>query len=177
MWQRDFPRAHCADKCLHRDTLPTEGTGGLTVWQWRQWVVGVVRASFRATLLRTRRSAAAGFLALLLVTPYGAGLLRLAGNETSSCGMRCCKGTKVCCCHRAGKNALRGGPSWVDSSKCPGGCGQLPAVPAIPIAGPAAALTEIDPITPESRLRVQAASIRLPSETDFASFERPPPAV
>jgi hypothetical protein len=157
--------------------FPQEGTFGLKGWRWQQRGKGVARASFLATLLATWRSVPAGLLVLLLLSPYVSGLLLLAGNETSSCGMQCCKGSKASCCRRAGKKAHWGGPSWIDSSKCTGGCGQLPAVSATPVAVPAAALVAVNPIAPESRLRFHAVSLRLSTEIGFASFERPPPAV
>jgi hypothetical protein len=167
----------CSDVFLLRATLPTEGTFGLQGWRWRQQNKGVPRASFPIMLLPTWRSAAAVLLTFLLLIPCVSGLLLLAGSETSSCGMQCGKRPKVCCCRRSGKNAHRAGPGWIESSKCPGGCGQLPAVSATAAARLVAARVEVRPIAPVSRVRIMVAPRRGSSETGFASLERPPPAI
>ena len=167
----------CSDVFLLRATLPTEGTFGLQGWRWRQQSKGVPRASFPIMLLPTWRSAAAVLLTLLLLIPCVSGLLLLAGSETSSCGMQCCKRSKVCPCRRSDNNAHRTGRGWTASSKCPGGCGQLPAMPRTTVANLAVARIAIRPIVPVSHLRIQAASLRGSSETGFVLFERPPPSI
>lgn len=164
-----------ADEFHFRATLPTEGTFSLTDWGNRQRRKGGPRASFLAALLSTWRSAAAELLVLLLLIPYGSGLLLLAGNGTSSCGMRCCKRSKACSCRRSDKTAYPDGPGWIASSKCPGGCGQLPAVSASAAASLVVSRVEVSPIIPLSRVRPQAAPRRGFSETGFASCARPPP--
>jgi hypothetical protein len=138
---------------------------------------GLRWASFLATLLRGWRSAASGLVLLLLLIPYGFGFLLLAASQGPSCGMQCCKRSKVCCCGKSDKHARHDGPSWVGSSKCPGGCGQLPAVPGTPAAGPAAARIEVIPVLPLSHARISPSSPRDSSGAAFALFERPPPSV
>lgn len=169
--------ANRACEFLLRATLPTKETFSLKRRQWRRRGKGVPWASFLATLLSIWRSAAAGLLLLFLLIPYGAGLLLLAGNERSSCGMPCCNRSKVRCCRKSNKNAHRDGPGWIASSKCPGGCGQLPAVSESAAASLVTARVEVRPIVPVSHVRIQAASPRGSSEIGFALAERPPPSI
>ncbi len=160
-----------------RVTLRTKEMFGLQGWQWRPWRKGDTCASFLGALSSGWRSAAAGLLLLILLIPYGSGLLLLTRCATSSCGMPCCTRSKVCCCRRSDRKLHRAGPSWIASSSCPGGCGQVATMPATAAAGLAVARTAVRPMVPVSRLRIQAVSLRGSAETGFALFERPPPSI
>ena len=138
---------------------------------------GLRWASFLATLLPGWRSAASGLVLLLLLIPYGFGFLLLAASQGPSCGMQCCKRSKVCCCGKSDKHPRQDGPSRVGSSKCPGGCGQLPAVPGTAAASLAAVRIEVSPVLPWSHVRISTVSPRESSGTAFALFARPPPNV
>jgi hypothetical protein len=143
-------------------------------WQRKK---GLRWATFLATLLPGWRSGASGLVLLLLLIPYGFGFLLLAASPGPSCGMQCCKRSKACCCGKSDRHARHDGPSWVGSSNCPGGCGQLPAVPGTAAASLAAARIEVSPVLSLSNLRVSPVSPRDPSDTAFALFQRPPPNV
>lgn len=73
-----------------------------------------------------RRSIRGFLLALLLLTPH-AGLVALAAaspadGASSSCGQKCCRAKKRCCC-RAKSPARAGASSW-SARTCPPACGQ-----------------------------------------------------
>lgn len=150
---------------------------GLEGLERRQHEKGLRWASFLATLLPRWRSAASGIVLLVLLIPYGFGFLLLAESQGPSCGMQCCKRSKVCCCGKSAKHARHNGPSWVGSSKCPGGCGQLPAVPGAAPTSLAADRIDVSPVLPVSRVRSSPVSPCDSSGTAFALFERPPPHV
>ena len=171
--RRPIARVRVSSACY----TSTKETLGLKGWRWRQRGTGVPGASLLAALLPVWRSAVADLLLLFLLIPYGAALLPLAETGSSGCGMPRCMRSKVCCCRRSDRNARRRGPGWTASSRCPGGCGQLPAVPATGVASLAAARVEIRPIIPVSHVRIQAVSPRRSPETGFALFERPPPSI
>jgi hypothetical protein len=117
--------------------------------------------------------AVARLLLVLLLVPYGSGAFLLAGREGPGCGMSCCKGSKVCSCRRSAKH----GQGWIAASKCPEGCGQLPAVSRAAAASLVAAWVRVSPVVTVSHVRIAALSPRASSETRFALFERPPPTV
>jgi hypothetical protein len=121
--------------------------------------------------------AVARLLLVLLLVPYGSGAFLLAGREGPGCGMPCCKGSKVCSCRRSDKHGRRDGPGWIAASKCPEGCGQLPAVSRAAAASLVAAWVRVSPVVSVSHVRIAALSPRVSSETRFALFERPPPYV
>jgi hypothetical protein len=159
-----------------RGRLRFKETFGLEGQRW-QHEKGLRWLSLCALLLPKWRSAASVLGLLLLLLPYGSGFLLLAASQGPSCGMQCCKRSKVCCCGKSDKHARHDGPSWVGSSKCPGGCGQLPAVPGTAAASLAAARIEVSPVLPLSHVRISPSSPRDSSGAAFALFERPPPSV
>jgi hypothetical protein len=146
-------------------------------WHSRNRRKSLPWASLLAEIFPARRSAAVGVLLALLLVPYASGWFLLAEREAPSCGMACCKGSKVCSCRRPARNIRQNGPGWTASSKCPEGCGQLPAVSGS--AGPSlvAAWVGVGPVLPASPMRIAAAPPRESFEARFALFERPPPYI
>ena len=120
---------------------------------------------------------AASCVLLLLLIPYFSGLMQLAGRETTSCGMQCCKRSKVCCCRKSAANAHHDGPSWIASSDCPSGCRQSLAGPRAAVVGLVSPRIEFSPIIPGLRLRMSRVSARGSSDIAFALFGRPPPTI
>lgn len=142
---------------------------GRLLWHARQ----ILRGS---TLLPPFRSAVTALLALLLLAPAGFGLLLPASAPQPDCGMQCCKRTKVCCCRKSGSLARQNRPGWAAAPVCATRCRQLPALPGAIAASlaPQQAETKLA----ECPLPAGTSYGRAPrsSETDFALFERPPPA-
>lgn len=116
-------------------------------------------------------------LVFLLLAPMGFGLLLQARGEQSDCGMECCKRTKVCCCRKADRIARKSRPGWVASAACSTGCRQLPALAGGMAAGLAAGRIEVRLLETTVAVRVLRSLAPRALETDFALFERPPPAV
>lgn len=157
-------------------TLPVKETLGLENRQRRNRWKDLPWASLLAKLLPGWRSAAAGLLLIPLLVPYASGAFVLAGREGPSCGMACCKGSKVCSCRRLDRRGHHAGPGWDSSSKCPEGCGQLPAVSGA-AASIVVASVGVSPVLHVSRVRTLDVSPRLSSESGFVLFERPPPTL
>ena len=160
-----------------RGRLPFKDMFALEGQHRRQHEEGLRWLSVLIPILPRGRSAASVLVLLFLLIPYGSGLLLLAESQGPGCGMQCCKRSKVCCCGKSGKHAHQDGPGWIASSKCPGGCGQLPAAPGTASASLAAARIEVSPVLPLLHVRMSAVSPRDSSGTAFALFERPPPDV
>jgi len=121
------------------------------------------------------RSATTLLLVLFLLAPYGSSFFLLLGRDNSTCGMQCCKRSKVCCCRKSGHNAHEDGPAWASSSKCPGGCGQVPAVQGATAASLSAARFQTVPVVITLLVRRASDPMVLTSDVVFALFERPPP--
>ena len=112
---------------------------------------------------------------LCLTAPYGSTLsLLLAGSE-SSCGSQCCKRSKACCCRKSGRNVHQDGPAWAPSSKCPNGCGQLPAAQNKLAASHRRARIDVAPVVFVSQTLRPTNPAASASDVPFPLFERPPP--
>ena len=123
------------------------------------------------------RAGAASFVLLLLLVPYISGLILFAGRETTSCGMQCCKRSKLCCCRKSGASAHHDGPSWIASSNCPPGCRQSIAGPGTAVAGLVSSRIEFSPAIPGLRVRMSCVSAWGSSDIAYALFGRPPPRI
>jgi hypothetical protein len=115
------------------------------------------------------------WVAALLLAVFLAGPLASAAGFAggTGCGMRCCKASRGCCHHQT--NPAGGGvtAAW----KCPGGCGQLPAVSRL---WPSAAAPARGVVLNADAAAFAAAVIAAPdlasSGFQFSLFGRPPPA-
>jgi hypothetical protein len=125
--------------------------------------------------LRALRFAVVCLIAFALLAPSLFGLAAFGQDAKSSCGMSCCKKTKMSACHHAQEAQASGGPLWTAAVSCPKDCGQGPAlriaVPAL-LARTSAALEFATPrVTPWNRSYLN----RERAKAEFALFQRPPP--
>lgn len=142
------------------------------------WARLVVKAAWRTCArfrLPSGRAASTLLLVLFLLAPYGASLSILLERDASNCGTPCCKGTKACCCRKSTHKAHQDGPAWSSSSKCPDGCGQLPATQGSFVASLATTRFEAAQVAASSQARWTADPGARSSDVAFALFERPPP--
>jgi hypothetical protein len=122
----------------------------------------------------SRQAITSLLLVLFLLTPIGSSVLQQFGRDDSSCGMKCCKLTKACCCRKASHSGHDGSPAWKSSSKCPDGCGQAPVVQSAATASLGPERRDAAPVAVAQARRMSAPAIR-DSGAAFALFERPPP--
>jgi hypothetical protein len=123
----------------------------------------------------SRRIALTLLLIVFLLAPSGPMLSFLLGRDSSRCAVHCCKRSDVCCCGKPGHHAHRDGPAWAAASKCPDGCGQLPARQRSLVASLGPARFETAPVIISSQARRTADPCSPTSAVAFALFERPPP--
>ena len=127
-------------------------------------------------IVRSTPRVAALLLTLFLLVPYAEPAVLLLGQDSSCCGMRSCKGSKVCQCRRSQRRSSQSGPAWTNSSECPCGCGELPAVQGV--SGVVPGVGPFEPvITPViSRFPASSSATFRSYRTDFPLFGRPPPS-
>ena len=143
--------------------------------RWAQSGKDAVLRTCARFRLPSRRTASTLLLVLFLLAPYGASLAFLLGRDSSSCSMACCKATKKCCCRKSSHQANQDGPAWAPLSRCPDGCGQLPATQGSLVASLRASRFETAPVIVSSRARLTAVQSAPAALVAFSLFERPPP--
>lgn len=120
------------------------------------------------------RRALSGMLLLALLAISNAPLMALLRDTSSSCGTKCCRARKSCCCRKRADGPASGAMS-ISARTCPSGCGKTAALP-----GAAAAVQPrgSTPILPGIRAsKVMAASMPAAHGCPLAYvlFQRPPP--
>ncbi len=126
---------------------------------------------------RGARSVAAGIVALTLLSPFLQGFVLLTQAGNPSCGMSCCKGGKICCCHRSGHGVNNQGPGWASRPECAKGCGQCPRLSGSPWWSPTPGGFLAGPSLRRSRLVSRLRSAPSRPGIERALFERPPPSL
>jgi hypothetical protein len=126
---------------------------------------------------RRRSSLSALLLLLALLAPFSVGFFNLASGPKITCGMECCKRSKVCCCHRSGRGAHASGVGLSAGPSCPPGCRQIPGLRGSAPALAAVAQPGGVPIAPAAPARILESTAQSSIEPAFSLFERPPPAV
>lgn len=155
----------------------TAGKGDCTLEGHRRIHSGrsLVGLMCAGAIFSLRRIASTLLLALFLLVPYGSAFYQLQAADDATCGMPCCKRSKVCCCRKQARSVNPAGPVWIASPKCSAGCAQLPATQRSSAASLDAAGLEAVPVVVAARILLSSLPQHRSIDSSFALFERPPP--
>jgi len=141
----------------------------------KAWAPSMTAAARFVRVAVMRRLASLVLLASLFV-PAILASIPLWQSQSTSCGMACCKRSRVCCCRKS-KAHEHGGVAWRADAKCCGGCGRASIVgPVVALQAEVQSRHAAEPVLTSLVLRSPISGVLRSAGAAFALFGRPPPS-